>query len=446
MNEEVRLSRDPQQRIALGPMTVRQIIAIGFCVVLNALDGFDVLSISFASPGIAEEWGIGRGALGVVLSLELIGMAVGSILLGQLADSMGRRRTAFLCLSMMASGMLFTAYVSSLQALAAARLFTGLGIGGMLATSNALVAEYASDRWRGVAVAAMAAGYPLGAIAGGAFASHLLAEGGWRDVFTLGAVMSGACLPMLAFLLPETVSFAARGNEEGRLERVNRALQALGHSPMNTLDRPACAPDKSGVAALFSDQLRVTTILLTVAYFAHIMTFYFVLKWIPKIVADMGFSAGAAGGVLVWANVGGLLGGLSFGALNYRLALRGLLLTYMAASAVLVIIFGQGQPDLARLSIAAAAAGFATNGAVVGLYALVAASFPSAVRAGGTGFVIGVGRAGAALGPVIGGFLFQAGFTLPIVAAAMASGSLLAMWAIQYLTARRAGLSAESTR
>jgi MFS family permease len=97
---------------------------------------------------------------------------------------------------------------------------------------------------------------------------------------------------------------------------------------------------------------------------------------------------------------------------------------------VMVTLFGQGQADLAGLSWAAGSAGFFTNSAIVGFYALIAASFPTSLRASGTGFVIGVGRGGAALGPVIAGFLFEAGFGLPAVAALLASGSLLAALAV----------------
>jgi MFS family permease len=180
------------------------------------------------------------------------------------------------------------------------------------------------------------------------------------------------------------------------------------------------------------------TILLTAAYFLHIMTFYFILKWVPKIVVDMGFSPSSAGGVLVWANVGGLIGSLLFSLLSLRFALRGLLVAFMIASTVMVTVFGLGQADLDGLSIAAAAGGFCTNAAVVGLYALVAASFPTAIRAGGTGFVIGVGRGGAALGPIVGGLLFQAGLGLPAVAGIMASGSLIAALALLAMPSRAA--------
>ena len=432
------IAADPRELLAKSPMTARQIAAIGVCVLLNALDGFDVLSISFASPGIAREWGIDRAALGVVLSMELIGMAVGSVLLGQVADRSGRKATALGCLAVMALGMLSTTQVTSIEMLAATRLFTGLGIGGMLATTNALVAEYASDKWRGAAVGIMVAGYPMGAIVGGAIASNLLATGGWRDVFWLGAIMSAACIPLIPWLLPEPVSSLLQRRKGDTLAEVNKSLAALGHGAVTAL--PATEPDapRAGAGALFARGMAPVTVLLTLAYFLHIMTFYFILKWVPKIVVDMGFSPSSAGGVLVWANVGGLIGGLLFSALSLKFALRGLLVAFMLASTVMVTVFGLGQADLPGLSWAAAAGGFCTNAAVVGIYALVAGSFPTAIRAGGTGFVIGVGRGGAALGPVVGGLLFQAGLGLPVVAGIMACGSLVAAIALLALPKRAA--------
>jgi predicted MFS family arabinose efflux permease len=152
----------------------------------------------------------------------------------------------------------------------------------------------------------------------------------------------------------------------------------------------------------------------------------------------MGFSPSAAGGVLVWANVGGLIGGLLFSVVSLKVSVRSLLIVAMVASVVMVTLFGAGQADLRGLSWAAAAGGFWTNAGMVGLYALIAASFPTAVRAGGTGFVIGIGRGGAALGPIVAGFLFQSGLGLLPVAAIMSVGSLVAALAIFGLPRRPA--------
>lgn len=428
---------DPRTIIARQRMRLRQLLAIAACVALNALDGFDVLSISFASPGIAQEWGIDRAALGIVLSMELIGMAAGSMALGPLADRVGRRPTALLCLVLMATGMAATAHVGSIEQLAAFRFATGIGIGGMLACTNAMVAEYANDRWRGAAVAIMASGYPMGAIAGGAFATSLLVDGTWRDVFTFGAISSAALIPVLYLLTPESVGFLMqRQRRDDTLGKVNRALVGLGHKRVEALPPPvAAAPRDTGFGRLFANDMRRTTLLLAAAYFSHVMTFYFILKWVPKIVVDMGYAPSAAGGVLVYANVGGLTGALILSALTLRLPLRAIMATTLALSAAMVVWFGQGQSDLAGLSFAAAAAGFFTNAGMVGFYALIAASYPTEARGAGTGFVIGVGRGGAALGPVIAGFLFAGGMGLGGVAVAMGLGSLVAAAAILGLRA-----------
>ncbi len=431
------MTEDPRALLARSPMGWPQIIVVGLCVLLNALDGFDVLAISFASPGIASEWGIDRAALGLVLSMELIGMAFGSVVLGNVADRIGRRPTMLGCIVVMASGMWLATQAANIPSLAAFRLFTGLGIGGMLASTNAMVAEFSNTRSKNLAVTIMAAGYPMGAIIGGSIASALLVSGGWRDIFTFGAIVTAAFFPLAWVLLPESVGFLVQKRPADAIARINATLRRLRYPAISALPEPEASPVKGSIAQLFAPGLAHTTILLTMGYFAHIMTFYFTLKWIPKIVVDMGFAPSAAGGVLVWANVGGLAGALLLSVLSWRIGIHALVVAAMLLSTVMVILFGQGQADLARLSLIAAMAGFCTNAGVVGLYAIVAQSFPTSVRASGSGFVIGLGRGGAALGPIVAGLLFSLDFGLPVVAVVMASGSLLAAAAVMILRRQR---------
>src|SRR5215470_8660895 len=133
---------DPREVIARSPMSALQVLVIAITVALNALDGFDVASISFASPGIAKEWGIDRGALGVVLSMEVIGMAIGSMLLGGVADKLGRRRAVLSCTVVMALGMFMVPTTRGLVELLISRVFTGLCIAGMITTANSFAAEF----------------------------------------------------------------------------------------------------------------------------------------------------------------------------------------------------------------------------------------------------------------------------------------------------------------
>ncbi len=416
-------------------MRTLQIVAVLLCVMLNALDGSDVLSISFASPGIAAEWQIDRAALGIVLSVELIGMAAGSLILGPAADTYGRRPLILTCLIAMTIGMYCAAIADGIVELSVYRFITGIGIGGMLAAINAMTAEYANARFRNVCVIIMASGYPLGAVLGGAIVSELLIEFDWRIVFYVGTVLTAAFIPLVYFFLPESTAFLSQRAAPNALAEINKILTRIGHTPASELPAPVAT---SSVAELFRPALRRQTILLTTAYFTHIMTFYFTIKWIPKLVADMGFHASEAGGVLVWANVGGLLGCMTMGLLSRRFNIRLLILTVMAGAVIMVSYFGRGHDTLSQLALVAGTAGFFTNAAVVGLYALFALVFPTNVRAGGTGLVIGIGRGGATLGPIVAGMMFAAGFGLGPVALIMACGSVVAIVALSFLRVQTA--------
>jgi benzoate transport len=423
---------DPRQTLANARMSGLQILVVAITIGLNALDGFDVMSISFASPGIASEWGIDRAALGIVLSMELIGMALGSLFLGSLADRIGRRPTILGCLVLMTVGMWMASTAKGVYDLSAWRVFTGLGIGGVLAAINAVAAEFSNAKNRNLNISLMSMGYPLGAVFGGLVAAQLLKSGDWRPVFHFGAIVTAVFFPLVWFFVPESVSWLATKQPKNALDRINKTLRRTGHAAITAL--PVIESDASGrktsSETIFSSRMIRTTLLVGAAYFFHITTFYYIIKWVPKIVVDMGFAASAAAGVLVWANVGGAIGGAVVGVLSSRLNLRWVTTAVLVGSTVMVNVFGQGYSDLATLSLVCACAGFFTNGAINGLYATFAQVFPSHMRASGTGFAIGTGRGGSVLAPIIAGYLFTAGISLTMVSLLLSGGSLLAIIAL----------------
>jgi MFS family permease len=140
----------------------------------------------------------------------------------------------------------------------------------------------------------------------------------------------------------------------------------------------------------------------------------------------LGFAPSTAAAVLVWANVGGVTGGTVLGLLSRRFAVKSLTVALMLASSVMLAIFGGGWASLAQLCLICALTGFCTNGAIVGLFAILARAYPAATRSTGTGFAVGIGRGGAVLAPIAAGFLFRAGHSLQTVALVMGTGSLLA--------------------
>jgi len=418
-------------------MSAMQVLIIGITVALNALDGFDVASISFAGPGIRREWGIDQGALGIVLSMEVVGMALGSLCLGGVADKVGRRRTILGCTAVMALGMFMVPTTHGLVTLSIWRVITGLGIGGMLAVTNAVSAEFSSTKRRNLSVTSMACGYPLGAVVGGTIAQRLLAIYGWRSVFYLGAISTVTLIPVVLVFVPESVQWLTQKRPAGALENINKTLRRFGHKAIASLPALGPAARALSIGDIFKPGLAHVTVLVTLAYFFHITTFYFIIKWTPNIVFDFGFPQSSAAGVLVWANVGGLFGGLVFAALTQKFALRPLTIASMVIGTVMVSLFGVTPHDLAKLSLVCAVAEFFINGAIVGMYALFAQAFPTHVRAFGSGFAIGLGRGGSFLAPIIAGFLFQAGFGLAVVAVVMGLGSTMAaivLWQLKTST------------
>jgi MFS family permease len=424
---------DPQRIIDDLPMNWRQYVVVALMVALNALDGFDVLSSAFAAPGIAKEWGVPREALGVVLSAELVGMGFGSLLLGGLADKTGRKPTMLACLAIMAVGMYSAHAAGGVTELTIWRFITGIGIGGMLTATNAVTAESTSKAGRSLSMALYVIGYPLGGVIGGfAAQTWLLQLYDWRAVFLFGAVVTAAMIPFVMVFVPETAAFLAATRPVNAAERINRTLAAFAKPRIASLPEPVPGQPRPRLMDILTNpRLRPVTLLLAFGYMFHTITFYYILKWAVKIVADYppGYAQPDAASVLTYANIGGAVGGLLFGFLMKRWQIKAPTLAMLLCAVAAVTAFGLGYDSLWGWRGAAILAMFFGNGAIVGYYAAFAVSFPAHARATGTGFVLGVGRAGAAGSPIIAGYLFKSfgDDQLLLVSFCMALGSLAAM-------------------
>jgi MFS family permease len=148
-------------------MTWRQWAAVAVCVLLNVIDGFDILVTSTAAGVIRHELGLSAASLGLVLSASLAGMMLGALLFAPLADRYGRRPLILACLAVELVGMIAAGFASNALELMAFRLATGLGVGAMMPVLNTIVAEVSSPARRNVAITLQAAGYPAGGLAAG---------------------------------------------------------------------------------------------------------------------------------------------------------------------------------------------------------------------------------------------------------------------------------------
>ncbi|MDF2490601.1 MAG: putative major facilitator superfamily transporter [Pseudomonas sp.] len=389
-----------------------QCLAIGICIVLNMIDGFDVLVMAFTAASVSAEWGLSGAQVGLLLSAGLFGMAAGSLFIAPWADRFGRRPLILACLVISGVGMLLSALSQSPLQLALLRGLTGLGIGGILASSNVIASEYASKRWRGLAVSLQSTGYALGATLGGLLAVWLLGHWGWRSVFLFGGIVTVLVIPLVLLWLPESLDFLLMRRPPDALARINRLAAKLGQPALQQLPAPTLreAGAATGFGQLLAPAMRRTTLVIWLLFFLVMFGFYFVMSWTPKLLVAAGLSAqqGITGGVLL--SVGGILGAALIGGLSSRWPLSRVLALFMLITAGLLVLFVVSGSSVSGVLALGLLIGLFSNGCVAGLYALSPVVYDASVRATGVGWGIGIGRIGAILSPTVAGVLLDDGW------------------------------------
>jgi len=417
---------DPRAQIAEAPLSALQIgiIAVLFC--LNGLDGFDVLTISFAAPGIVRQWAITPDGLGLVISIGLIATGFGSLVLAPVADRIGRRPIIAASLASMTLGMLICALAPTPLMLSLGRLFTGLGVGAVVPCISALAAEYANHRFRELAVVLVAIGFPAGGLLGGFLSAALLAHFDWRAVFAAGALTTGVLAIIAIAFVPESIEYLLARRPANVLLRLNIILGRLQRPVLQAL--PVADGRGTGTSVLdilARPELLGITLLVTLAYALHNGTTYYALNWIPKIVADLSLSQSQAAAVGACCSGGGIVGALIAAWLTTRFDIRPVTVGYLAGAALLLWLFSRTPGQMPLLLSVAALLGAGLYGGQASLYGLMTRSFPVQVRATGVGFVTGAGRAGGIVAPIISGHLLGMGLGYPQVSLFMALGSLV---------------------
>ncbi len=416
----------PLETIKQSPMGGRQWLVVLICICALALDGYDVLSIAFAAPGLTEEWGISKAELGLVLPMDLIGMAIGAIGIGSLTDNFGRRPLMLLCMTILTLGMLICALAPNIYLLAFARVFTGIGIGGLLACATATSSEFCNDKNRSLAVVLVAGGFPLGIYLGAAFLGPLLKQFDWRITFYLGAFMSGIFIPIVYFYVPETISFLERKRPKNALQKVQKIMKQLGHTPPGKLSMVADDEIvKTTISELFKPNMRFITLILAFGYFGNVGTYYYFLKWLPTVITDLGYTSSDGTAVLGIISLGGITGSFFMSIASRFLGIKTMMIFFMFAAAIGVSVFPYFTDSVASMKVAGFLTGAALYAVISGFFGLFASSFPTHLLGSGSGLVLGIGRGGAILGPMVPGFLFAAGYQLTTVAIVMAIGSFL---------------------
>ncbi|VWC83258.1 MFS transporter [Burkholderia lata] len=387
--------------------TVATTLALCFAIAL--LEGLDLQSVGVAAPRMAREFGLSVSQMGIAFSAGTFGLLPGAMLGGRLADRIGRKRVLIASVVLFGLLSIATAQVSTFAMLVVVRVLTGIGLGGAMPNLIALSSEAVEPRSRSSAVATMYCGIPFGGVIASVIGVLLAGDTEWRHIFYVGGVGPLLLVPLLVWFLPESRAY---------------------------LDVAGTQAARSSVArTLFGDGRTTSTVALWVSYFCTLIVLYFLLNWLPSLMASRGLDRAHVGLVQIAFNVGAGLGALGIGAALDRMR-ASRVVGGMYVGIVLSLAALAAAPGFVSLAAAAFAAGMFVVGGQSVLYALAAIYYPTAMRGTGVGAAVAVGRLGSVVGPLAAATLLAAGRSAPVVIGASIPVTLVAAFAAFVLIRR----------
>jgi len=388
------------------------------CVLAALCEGFDLQAAGVAAAGITPEFTPGPEALGTFFSASTLGLFIGALVGGRLADSVGRKSVLVGSIALFGVFTLLTALAGSMTQLDWARLLTGLGLGGALPNLVTLVSESARPNRHSASVALVYSANPFG----GTFASIvslMIAPVHWRWIFIVGGVAPLLLVPVMARVLRESPAF----------EEVQTA-------PASTDVAAAPMPRRGSFIAILSAGRAPRTLLLWSGFFLGLLSLYLMINWLPTLLMSDGLSRAQATSAQIGFNIGGGSAALLIGhLLEGRLRRPSVVLTFIALP-ILMLALAKCPPQPALMISVVFLLGCAIVGAQAFFYAMAPASYPTSIRGVGVGAAVAAGRIGSIAGPKLGGALRAAGHggsqlfldILPLVVLGSICGLLLARY------------------
>lgn len=365
--------------------TAERALVVGLCFLLNMLDGADILVMSFIAPVLSTEWAISPERLGMLFSASLAGMAVGCLCIAPAADRFGRRPVIVAALAVVSVAMIASAFATNILFLGIARLVVGMGVGTIGVSMTALAAEYAPPRHSSSAVLLVQGGWPLAAVATAFAAVSIIENYSWRGLLLSIGAVSVVLLVLIVVLLPD--ADAVSNKRSAASDPISRGGMA------------------SRIGDLFSGGRARSSALLWIAVTLGYFSLYFAISWIPRLAVAAGLSFDSAVYAGATFNLGAFVGTISVGALAIRFRLDRVIASALLLAAVAMAAFGNLHVGVAATLALAFVVGVSVQGGFNGFWGLAANLYPAGIRGTGIGWALGVGRIGAVLGPIVGGYL-----------------------------------------
>ncbi|RAU48530.1 MFS transporter [Pseudomonas sp. RIT412] len=396
-----------------------QIRTVLLCAFIALMDGFDIQAMAVVTPQLLDIWHMKAGEFAPVLSASFAGIMLGTILLGQAGDRLGRRKVILFAFTVVGLASIATALATRVEIMMVLRFVTGFAIGGCLPNVTALTAEALPARFTGRAVTAMYCFVPLGGMLGGVAGSQLIERFDWQAVFIIGGVLPLITLLALLRWLPESSTVADSHRVDSRL----------------LLGRPQLTRQ---VRALFQPRLRRASTLLWMTFFCSMASTYLLSSWLPTLFKAAGRTLPDAIHMMSLFQFGGVLGGLLLGYLVDRGWIRSLPMSFVIGGCMSMLIAWMNQASV-YLSAVVVLAGAGVIGSQLCINALCARLYPETLRASGIGWALGIGRSGAIASPYLGGLAVSSSSGWESVFIAAAALTLLCGLSTAMLAATRTG-------
>jgi MFS transporter, AAHS family, benzoate transport protein len=414
-------------------------------------DGYDivvygtVLPLFLKDPSLIGPVGPALG--GALGSYALFGVLVGALGAGFVGDIIGRRKLMIGSVAWFAVGMAVTAFTTSVTTFGVLRFVTGLGMGALLATTGAIVSEFAPPGKKNLANAIVYGGVPLGSLLSALVAILLLPVIGWHGMFLIGALPLVTLVPLMVLKVPESVVWLAA---RGRLDEASAVSARTGvpvpsklaaNGAVGALD--GGPRQRVGFAGLLSSTYLLPTIILGFASAAGLLLVYSLNTWLPRLMETAGFSTTGSLTFLLLLNGGAIVGALLGSRVADRFgAKRVVAACFLIGATSLVLLTTSG--DLALLLAIVAVVGMGTSGTQTLIYGFVANYYRTEVRGAGVAWCAGFGRLGGVAGPAIGGLLVAAGLSLDGIFYTLAAIAIVGMVLALVVPAPRDGDRSEA--
>ncbi len=421
-----------QALIDRSPLRPIQIQVVLLCALVTLVEGIDLNLIPLLAPAIAHDWALQPSAFGLIFSAGPVGLILGGLGVGWLADRVGRRNALITAMAAMAVGTLATAFTATIPQLLVCRLATGVGFGGVVPAAAALVSEFLPTRLRAYVVSLVILGQSVGGLVAASAMKAGLGAVPWQSVILY---MSGVCLAagmLLLVILPESPRYLLLHQAEGSaLAGILRRLR-LAERPAPEVERTRPA-GQGRLTALFTERRALGTALLWTTFIGVCAVVSFFTSWLTLIYTAAGRPAadGVTASAAYWA--GGIVSGLVLPMLAFRWPVNKVLLAAILAAAAATVAQGitlaLGSAMTAQLLLAFGC-GFFVSGAFYLLYPPVVHFYPTDIRSTGIGAAVAFGRIGNSLSPLAAGLMLGSGLGAGPVFASMAAPLLLSAAAL----------------